>query len=90
MYIRDGYTGASMSHSTLFNSNKTQAVRLLKQVAFPQHIKRVVVTKIGNSRLISPAGGSWDTYFDGPGVSEDFMLERNQAMAQRRRGFADA
>jgi antitoxin VapB len=55
-----------MTKSTVFKSNETQAVRLPKAVALPDHVKTVEIIKQGNARLILPAGGSWQAFFDGP------------------------
>jgi len=64
--------------TTLFKSNKSQAVRLPKAVAMPDSVKRVDIIVVGNSRVIVPAGESWDLWFEGQGVSEDFMQTRDQ------------
>ncbi len=71
----------------LFVSNKSQAVRLPKPVAFPASVDRVEVIEVGRSRLLTPANASWDTFFDGPSVSEDFMSQRGQPPMQEREGF---
>jgi antitoxin VapB len=42
--------------TTLFRSNKTQAVRLPKTVAFPDGVKEVEIVVVGESRIVSPAG----------------------------------
>ncbi len=68
----------------LFKSNKSQAVRLPKAVSFPDSVKQVEIITIGNKRIIMPAGKSWDEWFDAPGVSGDFMTERNQPADQLR------
>ena len=73
-----------MEQSTVFKSNKSQAVRLPKSVALPESVKKVDVIKLGNSRLITPAGTAWDSWFDGLGVTEDFMVEREQPSDQER------
>ena len=73
-----------MEQSTVFKSNKSQAVRLPKAVALPESVKKVDIIKLGNSRLIAPAGTAWDSWFDGPGVTEDFMAEREQPTDQER------
>lgn len=73
-----------MEQSTVFKNNKSQAVRLPKPVALPDSVKKVDIVKLGNARLITPAGESWDSWFDGPGVSDDFMPEREQAILQER------
>jgi antitoxin VapB len=68
----------------IFKSNRSQAIRLPKEVAFPESVKDVEITAIGNKRMIAPASQSWDEWFTGPGVSTDFMAERMQQEDQRR------
>lgn len=76
-----------MEQATVFKSNRSQAVRLPKAVALPEDVKRVDVVTVGRSRIISPVGESWDSWFDGPGVTADFMSERGQPPVQEREGF---
>lgn len=71
-------------HTTVFKSNKTQAVRLPKAVALPDTIKSVEIVAVGNTRIITPTGESWDQWFDSRGVSDDFMLDRDQPADQAR------
>ena len=73
--------------TTLFLSNKTQAVRLHKAVAFPDEVKQVEIIAVGRGRLIVPAGESWNSWFDGDSVSSDFMTQREQPEEQTREGF---
>ena len=68
----------------IFKSNMSQAIRLPKQVAFPESVKDVEITAIGNKRMIMPASQSWDEWFNEPGVSTDFMTVRIQPEDQRR------
>ncbi len=68
----------------VFKSNRSQAVRLPKAVAFPEGIKDVEITAIGNKRVIEPVGQSWDDWFAAPGVSNDFMADRQQPEDQTR------
>jgi len=75
------------ANTTVFKSNQTQAVRLPKAVAFPESIKKVAIVAVGNTRIITPAGESWDDWFDGPGVSDDFMNDREQPADQQRESF---
>ena len=71
--------------SKLFKSNRSQAVRLPKALAFPDDVAEVEITKVGNSRMISPVGSRWSDLFDrGPMVSEDFMNERDQPDFEER------
>ena len=73
-----------MTRSTVFTSNRSQAVRLPKPVALPEGVRQVEIVKVGRSRLISPAGHSWDAFFDGPAASDDFLRERVQPEAEAR------
>ena len=73
-----------MERASLFKSNKSQAVRLPKPVAYPKEVKQVDIVTLGRARIITPAGESWDTWFEGEGVSEDFMVEREQPATQER------
>lgn len=74
-----------MARTTVFKNNQTQSVRLSKDVAFPESVREVDVTIVGASRLISPGGGGWDHWFEhGAAVSEDFLAERNQPLAEDR------
>ena len=74
----------TMVRTKLFKTNKTQAVRLPKLVAFEDVITEVEIVVMGSARIISPVGSSWDEWFDGPGVSEDFMSQREQPEGQER------
>lgn len=73
-----------MIRSTVFTSNRSQAVRLPKAVALPEGVRQVEIVRLGRSRLISPAGQSWDSFFEGPPVSDDFMTERQQPAEESR------
>ena len=76
-----------MVQSTVFKNNKSQAIRLPKPVALPDSVKKVDIIKLGRARLITPAGESWDLWFDRKCASEDFMLEREQPDHQERESF---
>jgi antitoxin VapB len=77
-----------VTSSTVFTSNRSQAVRLPKAVAFPEHVHQVDILKIGRSRVIVPQGKRWDDLFEtGPRLSEDFMIERQQPAAEERESF---
>ena len=77
----------AVRQGSVFKSNRSQAVRLPKDVAFPDHVKRVDVVVVGNARLLAPAGEAWETWFDGPGASEDFMSKRDQPTDQERKSL---
>ena len=77
-----------MAKSTVFISNRSQAVRLPKAVAFPAEVHQVDILKIGRSRVIVPQGQRWDDLFlNGPRVSDDFLSERVQPAAEERETF---
>ena len=73
-----------MTKTTLFKSNKTQAVRLPKDVAFSEDVKEVEVLVVGESRIITPARTSWASWFSGEPANDDFMVEREQPQEQER------
>ena len=54
-----------MAHGGLHGvtSNRSQAVRLPKAVAFPEGVHQVDILKIGRSRVIVPQGKRWDDLF---------------------------
>ena len=77
-----------MTRSTVFTSNRSQAVRLPKAVAFPADVRQVEIIKLGQSRLISPVGKRWDDLFlQGPRATEDFLSGRDQPGAEEREPF---
>jgi antitoxin VapB len=74
-----------METTTVFRSNRTQAVRLPKAVALPDHVSRVEIRVVGNSRVITPAGLSWDEWFDAfEPVSDGFGGSRIGSGSQER------
>ena len=72
------------TQTKVFKINKRQAVRLPKPAALPKDIIDIEIVAVGNTRIITPAGRSWDDWFDGPGVSSDFMTARDQPDDQER------
>jgi antitoxin VapB len=77
-----------VTSSTVFTSNRSQAVRLPKAVAFPDDVHQVDILRIGHSRVIVPKGKRWDDLFlSGPRATEDFLDEREQPAAEDREPF---
>jgi antitoxin VapB len=76
-----------LEQGTVFQSNRSQAIRLPKAAALPEDVKRVDVVVLGRARLITPVGEAWDSWFDGEGVTADFMAEREQPAEQEREAF---
>ena len=70
-----------MTRTTIFRSNRSQAVRLGKDVAFPDDVKEVTILRDGRRRVIVPSDAVWDDFFAGPGVD---LGARVQPTAQDR------
>ncbi len=77
-----------VTKTKLFKSNQTQAVRLPKDVAFPEGVSEVEIIKDGNSRIITPVGHRWDAFFADPRkLSDDFLVDRDQGTFEEREPF---
>jgi antitoxin VapB len=77
-----------MATSTVFISNRSQAVRLPKAVAFPDDVHKVDVLKIGLARVIVPQGKRWDDLFlTGPHATDDFLSVREEPALDEREPF---
>lgn len=72
------------TRTTLFLSNRSQAVRLPRAVAFADGVREVVVTQDGPRRIIAPADAAWDDFFEAPGID---LANRDQLTADDRDGF---
>lgn len=70
-----------MTRTTLFHSNRSQAVRLPKDVAFPDGVREVAILKDGARRVIVPANALWDDFFAAPGLD---LADRDQPVMQDR------
>ena len=70
-----------MTRTTVFRTNRSQAVRLPKDVAFPDGVKEVVILRDGPRRIIVPADSIWEDFFNSPGID---LGEREQPQAQER------
>ncbi|BBF81339.1 type II toxin-antitoxin system VapB family antitoxin [Asticcacaulis excentricus] len=73
-----------MTQTTLFQSNRTQAVRLPKDVAFPEGVREVTILREGQRRIIVPANAVWDDFFAAKGIE---LSEREQPSLQTRESF---
>ena len=67
--------------AAIFKSNRSQAVRLPKAVAFPDDVKEVTVIQEGKSLRLVPSNALWDDFFDQPGVD---WPDREQPLIQQR------
>lgn len=75
---------AMLARTTLFLSNRSQAVRLPKAVAFDLGLKDVVIIPDGARRIIAPAHATWDDFFSSSGIE---LPERHQPAMQERESF---
>lgn len=77
-----------MATGTVFENNRTQAVRLPADTRFPEGVKKVSVRVMGKDRVISPVENTWDSFFLGDRrASEDFMSERGAQDQPERESF---
>lgn len=78
MYIFSMFAGeVVMPIGSVFENNRTQAVRLPVETRFPEGIKKVSVRVVGLDRILSPVGHTWDSFFRSEErVSDDFITER--------------
>jgi antitoxin VapB len=78
-----------MNIGSVFENNRTQAVRLPVETRFPKNIKKVTVRVVGESRIIAPLNKSWDDFFlsEEEGVSDDFISERASQHQAERESF---
>lgn len=73
-----------MARASVFRTNRTQAVRLPKEVALPEGVSAVEVVAIGDARVLTPLGSVVDYWFDhGESVSADFLSDRTQGVQER-------
>lgn len=72
------------AHTTLFLSNRSQAVRLPKAVAFPDTVTEVAIVRDGIRRIIVPSNATWDDFFEGSGID---LGPRAQPLHQQRESF---
>lgn len=73
-----------MTRTTLFRSNRSQAVRLAKDVAFPDSVREVTIIRNGDRRVIVPTAASWDDFFGSEPVA---LPDRDQPETQSRELF---
>ena len=77
-----------MVTTTIFNNNRTQAVRLPTETRFPQGVHKVDVRVVGQERILAPADSAWDSFFlNDKTASDDFLAERASQQQPEREGF---
>jgi antitoxin VapB len=73
-----------MARTMLFQTNRSQAVRLSKDVAFPETVREVTILRDGARRVIVPANAVWDDFFDAAGID---LGSRDEPKIQERDEF---
>ncbi len=77
-----------MSTGSVFENNRTQAVRLPAESRFPNDVKRVVVRTVGMERVLSPVENTWDSFFlSEQTVTDDFLPVRAAQEQTERESF---
>ena len=84
VYTGGIFASLQMTRTSVFQSNRSQAVRLPKEVAFPEGVRAVEIIREGKRRVIVPADAVWDDFFDAPGIE---LPDREQPRAQNRDEF---
>ncbi len=72
--------------SRLFKSNRSQAVRIPKDLAFPDNVTDVIVRRSGNGLLILPKDTFWEDFFNRP-PCPDFPDRVPQGEYEERESF---
>lgn len=67
--------------AALFKSNRNQAVRIPKDLEFPEGVKKLIVRRVGNALILTPPENLWDDFFDEPGID---LGPRDQPPPQER------
>lgn len=82
-----------MERGSAVMTNTTQAVCLPKTMQLPEGVTGVDIGRCGRVWTITPSGQSWASWFEGQGVSADFMVERahpaEKACDAARHGYPD-
>ena len=73
-----------MATGSVFENNRTQAVRLPAETRFPPQVKNVKVRVVGCDRVLSPVDQTWDGFFL-EDDSDDVRIERGGQGTQQER-----
>ena len=76
-----------MAIGSVFENNRTQAVRLPAETRFSDKVKKVTVRLVGQDRILSPVDKTWDIFLAEDSVSNNFMQERATQEQSEREEF---
>ena len=79
-----------MATGSVFENNRTQAVRIPAEMRFAAGVRKVTVRAVGPDRVLSPIGHSWDTFFlEGTAATDDVRIRRgDQGPPEQREPLA--
>lgn len=58
----------TLPRATVFRTNRSQAIRIPKAVAFPDDVKELVAIREGRGLLLVPPDDVWTSFFNRPGI----------------------
>jgi len=70
----------------VFRSNRSQAVRIPRDMEFPEGVKQVYIRKQGRALVIVPVSEFWDDFFSRP-PCPDFPERAPQGEYEERESF---
>ncbi len=73
-----------MKTNKLFTSNKSQAVRIPKSLAFDESVKEVVISRYDGGILIRPVSNPWNSFFEQEPCLDFMESGREQPEQQER------
>lgn len=74
-----------METASVFENNRTQAVRLPAGSRFPKQVKKVFVRVVGESRILEPLNHSWTSFFSSADQATDDFLPQRASQQQSDR-----
>lgn len=60
--------------ATLFRLNRSQAMRIPKDLAFPDHVKEVILRRSGESLIVTPLAKKWSDFIAMLPADDDFIV----------------
>jgi antitoxin VapB len=73
--------------ATVFKSNRSQAVRIPKDLAFPDGVKKLIARRDGNRLILEPEATFWDDFFAKLPIDDDFVAPEDLPPQERDFGF---
>jgi len=75
-----------MATGSVFENNRTQAVRIPAEMRFAAGVRKVNVRVVGPDRVLSPVDQVWDTFFlEGAAATDAVRIERGEQWPPEKR-----